>query len=179
MIGGNPRPPGSGNNSNQQQIQNNANVNYDGFDDGPVRVNTGDVVLDPSMIVTDEFNEDLDIGLKIVGGAIKTFETGGAIGTFQELKNITLSTAKTAIKVVKGAGAISVITGGLVAAQEFAFGHDNTHTIVDLGVSVGGVVIVGVIGTSALPAVALGGLIYGIWSSTGGGDFIDNNFGYR
>jgi len=83
MIGGNPRPPGSGNNSNQQQIQNNANVNYDGFDDGPVRVNTGDIKLDPSMIPK-EIEKTTNLVTGLLGGVLSV---SGAESLSKLLKN--------------------------------------------------------------------------------------------
>jgi len=67
----------------------------------------------------------------------------------------------------------------LVATHEVVTGQDNTHTWVDVGVTALGIGAVAVIGTAALPAVAVIGLGYGIWSAAGGSDWIDSNWGYR
>lgn len=126
-----------------------------------------------------EYSNKFDMVFTGLGTTVGVFESGATIGTLQSLKTISFSTAKTALKVVKHAGTAGVVLGGAVALHEFATGHDNTHTLFDIGVTVAGVVAVGVLGTAALPAVVVGGLIYGIWSAAGGSDFIDNNIGYR
>ena len=51
--------------------------------------------------------------------------------------------------------------------------------MVDIGVTVLGAVGIGVIGTAALPFVAAGGVIYGVWSLAGGSDWVNQNWGYR
>ncbi len=65
------------------------------------------------------------------------------------------------------------------AAYQVATGTDNTSTWVDVGVTTAGIITVGVIGTAAAPLVAGGGLVYGIWSLTGGSDWINDSWGYR
>jgi hypothetical protein len=75
----------------------------------------------------------------------------------------------------KGANGFSYFS----AAYKFYSKTDNTSTFVDLGVTTAGIIVVGVCGTVAAPAVAFVGMAYGIWSVAGGSDLIDKNWGYR
>lgn len=126
-----------------------------------------------------EYNKDLDTWLTASGGVAGAFESGSAIGTAQSLRSITFSTAKTGLKVTKGLGTVGGILTLAVAGHEVLTGHDNTHTWVDVGMTGLGIGVVTVVGTAALPAVAVVGLGYGIWSAVGGSDWIDRNWGYR
>ena len=73
------------------------------------------------------------------------------------------------------ANSLSYIVGGYQIATK----HDNTSTWVDMGVTTLGIGAGIFFGAPALPAIAVAGAIYGIWSLGGGSDFINNNWGYR
>jgi hypothetical protein len=52
-------------------------------------------------------------------------------------------------------------------------------SLADVGVTLVGLGAVAVFGTAALPAIAVVGLGYGIWSYAGGSDWIDKNWGFN
>jgi RHS repeat-associated protein len=117
-----------------------------------------------------QYNQYLDTGLTATGFIAGAFESGSAIATAQNLRTISYSTAKSGLKLTKNLGTVGLVLSAGVAIHEFATDHDNTHTWVDLGVAGLGVAAVAVIGTVALPAVAIIGLGYTVWSAAGGSD---------
>jgi hypothetical protein len=82
-------------------------------------------------------------------------------------------------KIGKVAGNLGMGLTALSAGYSFATGTDNTSTLVDIGVTVIGAATIGIVGTAALPFVAAGGVIYGVWSLAGGSNWVDSNWGYR
>jgi hypothetical protein len=126
-----------------------------------------------------QYDANLNNLIGAAGGVAGAFETGAAVGTLQSLRTISFSGAKAGLQFTKVLGHVG--TGIAVAGSgyEIVTGHDNTHTWVDLTVTGGSIIVGAVVGTAALPALAVVGLGYGIWSLAGGSDWIDNNWGYR
>jgi RHS repeat-associated protein len=81
-------------------------------------------------------------------------------------------------KVGKVAGAFGTgITVG-VAVYEFSTGNDNAHTWMDIGVTGLGIGAGLLFGAAAAPAILVGGVAYGIFTLSGGKEWIDDQFGY-
>ena len=61
----------------------------------------------------------------------------------------------------------------------YSFPRNEWYSLTRILQTTAGIITVGVIGTAAAPLVAGGGLVYGIWSLTGGSDWINDTWGYR
>lgn len=125
------------------------------------------------------YNKTIDgsmTSLTVLNGVV---ESGVSLSVVSSIGKYTYSSAKLGLKTAKVLGNTGLAATAISVGYKFATGHDNTSTIVDVGVTVvtfgAGVAF----GTIAAPAIAVIGVGYGIWSAAGGSDWIDENWGYR
>ncbi|WP_157604535.1 DUF6443 domain-containing protein [Solitalea canadensis] len=125
------------------------------------------------------YNKTIDgsmTSLTVLNGVV---ESGVSLSVVSSIGKYTYSSAKLGLKTAKVLGNAGLAATAVSVGYKFATGHDNTSTIVDVGVTA---VTFGAglaLGTVAAPAIAVIGVGYGIWSAAGGSDWIDENWGYR
>lgn len=80
------------------------------------------------------------------------------------------------LRTVSGATGIAGLTVGAgVSTFNIATGNGQLSDLTDISVMIGGGIIIGIVGTSAAPVVAVGSLIYGGVMLFGGEDYINNS----
>lgn len=130
-----------------------------------------------------QYNANTELILNGAGIGVSMIDAAAALTVKQELKYVNaLSAASTATKFAKLANVVghgATAMSALNIAYQVATNTDNTSTWVDAGVTAAGVLTIGIVGVTAAPAVAVCGLVYGVWSIAGGSDWIDRNWGYR
>jgi len=128
----------------------------------------------------DQYHKSTDDGLFGLSMGIEVANAAFAIVLMEEGVKV----AKTLAPVTRGLGWAGAGIMVSSAVYEYNTGHANTHTLVDIGVSVVSGIGVGFAISLGFPVVAggiiLGGIGYGVASFVGGGDMIDewsNNYG--
>jgi len=130
------------------------------------------------------YNQAIDGGLTTLGFFNDAVNTSGEITSYHVAKGLQKITTRQAT----GLSRLTKITGGVgfgitlgVAGYEYASGEFDTHSVIDVAVG-GGLLIVGgiamIVGAPALlTGVAVGGLVYGVASAVGS-DLVDNATGH-